>query len=210
MKMNEQIKTDNQNKGRFLKKLLTKKVIVILVILMVSGLIAIGLKRSLFSEQKTTYLGFENISELATQSAYCTEVNVTDSPRELFGLKIPFTQSKYIYSYDFVIKAGLDFSDIDWSITETTIQVKLPEVKILSNEVKPDSFQVYHESESIFNQITLDENNAALKELQVRAESDAIENGLLQNARSNAETVLTGFFSSAYDLNEYTIEFTDK
>ena len=42
-----------------------------------------------------------------------------------------------------------------------------------------------------------------------RAEEDAISNGLLDNARANAELVLTGFFAGAYDLEEYTITFVD-
>ena len=35
-------------------------------------------------------------------------------------------------------------------------------------------------------------------------------NGLLDNARSNAETILTGFFANVYDLETYKIEFKDK
>ena len=174
-------------------------------------LMAFGLKSLVFSENKTTRLGFEDIGELATQSVYCTEVNVTEAAREFYGVQIPFTQSKYIYSYDITIKAGYDFSAIQWSVDEEskTIQVKLPQVRILSNIIDTDSFQVYHESESIFRPITLEENNQAMADLQKTAEEDAIANGLFENARSNAEVILTGFFSSVYDLNEYTIRFSD-
>ena len=65
----------------------------------------------LVSGNKLTKLGFEDIGELATQAAYCTEVNVTEGARELFGLTIPFTQSKYVYSYDVVIKEIKDTAD---------------------------------------------------------------------------------------------------
>lgn len=58
---------------------------------------------------KTTRLGFEDIGEMATQAAYTTQVNVTEGSRVLWGVTIPFTQSKYIYSYDVTIKAGIDF-----------------------------------------------------------------------------------------------------
>lgn len=73
------------------------------------------------------------------------------------------------------------------------LKVKLPEAKVLSNELDMDSFKVYHEEESIFSKITLEENNDAVKKMKLNAQENAIANGLLENARSNAETMLTGF-----------------
>ena len=43
--------------------------------------------------------------------------------------------------------------------------------------------------------------------LKANAQNDAIDNGLLDNARDNAETLLTAFFAQAYDLDEYTLNF---
>ncbi len=195
---------------KILKNPLIQKIIILVLVAIASGFIAIGIKDVFISDSKTTKIGFENIGELATQSAYCTQVNVTDSSRELFGNKIPFTQSKYIYSYDITIKAGYDFSDIEWNVKGNTIEVKMPNVKILSSQIDLDSFKVYHEEESIFNKITLSENNETLKKLQSEAQTQAIKNGLYENARTNAETMLTSFFANVYDLKEYKIVFTDK
>ncbi len=195
---------------KILKNPLIQKIIILVLVAIASGFIAIGIKDVFISDSKTTKIGFENIGELATQSAYCTQVNVTDSSRELFGNKIPFTQSKYIYSYDITIKAGYDFSDIEWNVKGNTIEVKMPNVKILSSQIDLNSFKVYHEEESIFNKITLSENNETLKKLQSEAQTQAIKNGLYENARTNAETMLTSFFANVYDLNEYKIVFTDK
>lgn len=122
-------------------------------------------------------------------------------------MSIPFTQSKYIYSYDVVIKAGLNFADITWQEENGTIRVTLPEIRVLSNEIDLDSLQVYHEEESIFRPITLEENNAALSDLKARAEEDAITHGLLDAARDNARQILTGFFAQQYDLTEYRLQF---
>lgn len=69
---------------------------------------------------------------------------------------------------------------------------------------------MYHEEESIFSPITLDESNEALENLKKTAQDDAIANGLFENARSNAETILTGFFGNVYDLDKYEIVFQDK
>ena len=179
--------------------LFIKLVIILLLVLAVIAGIA-GLRKDsgqpAESESKTTRIGFENIGQMVTQAAYCTEMNVTKDSRKLFGMTIPFTQSEYIYSYDVEVRAGLDFSQIEWSVDEdnSTIQVRLPQVQILSSEINTDTFKVYHEEESIFTPIKLADNNDALKTL-------------IENAESNAETILRGFFANVYDLQKYKIEF---
>ena len=184
-------------------------VLIALVVVLAITVVGLGFKVSHTTETKTTKLGFEDIGEFATQSAYCTEVSATANARKLFGHNLPFTQSNIVFSYDVVIKAGYDFSAITWDVHDTTITVKLPEVKVLSCEVKEDSFKKYVEDESIFTPFTLDDNNNAMKALKETAQTDAIANGLYENARSNAETMMTTFFSSAYDMDQYTIEFQD-
>ena len=182
-------------------------VLIALVVVLAITVVGLGFKVSHTTESKTTKLGFEDIGEFATQSAYCTEVSATANARKLFGHNLPFTQSNIVFSYDVVIKAGYDFSAITWDVHDTTITVKLPEVKVLSCEVKEDSFKKYVEDESIFTPFTLDDNNNAMKALKETAQTDAIANGLYENARSNAETMLTTFFSRAYDMDQYPIEF---
>lgn len=199
-----------RNKTSLLKFYLSQKLIQIVLVIVVIIVIALGITRFFSTESKTTKIGFEDIGELATQAAYCTEVNVTEGSRNLFGITIPFTQSKYIYSYDVTIKAGFDFGEIQWELNGRTIEVRLPQAEVLSTEIDLDSLKVYHEEESIFRQITLTENNEALQTLQENAEQNAVENGLLDNARSNAETILTGFFGNVYDMDEYEIVFKDK
>ena len=210
MQKNTTSKNRNDRFKEMIQNPLAKRMIMIFMLLIAIVLIIIGVKKVISFESQTTKIGFEDIGEMVTQSAYCTQVSVTDSSRELFGAKIPFTQSKYIYSYDVIIKAGFNFEEIEWSTTGNTIKVKLPETKILSSEIDMDSFKVYHEEESIYNQVTLEENNEALKELQQKAEDDAIANGLLDNARGNAETIMTGFFGQVYDLDQYNIVYEDK
>lgn len=210
MSMQSEIVKEGKVKSKLFKKLSTKIVKRGVVILLLILTVVIGLRTSFFIESKTMKIGFEDIGELATQSAYCTELNVINDSRDLGAFAVPFTQSKYISTYDIVIKAGFDFEDIEWKENGTSIEVQLPEAKILSSEIKLDSFKVYHEEESIFNKITMTENNDALKDLQQKAEENTIENGLLDNARTNVETILTGFFSSVYDMEEYEIIFKDK
>ena len=172
---------------------------------------AVGISVVIRRESDSTRLGFKNIGELATQAAYSAEVSLTDKSISVWGLNVPFTQSKYIYSYRVAIKAGYDFSKIEWSVDrkENVIRVKLPEVKILSSEIDPDSFKIYHEAESVFNRISLTDNNEALKTLRDNAVNSAIENGLYENARTNAELLITAFLRADYPEDKYSIVFID-
>ena len=195
-------------KGIIANKVQRTVLLVCLAILLVV-ITAVGTYAIINHESKTTQLGFKNIGELATQAAYCAEVNLTDSSVQLWGWNLPFTQSKYIYSYDVAIKAGCDFSQIEWQANkaEGKIHVKLPEIKVLSCEIDPESFKVYHEKESVFNRISLTDNNDALKILRDNAINNAIENGLFDNARANAELLITAFLRADYPESKYTIVF---
>ena len=167
--MSQHQEQGTRKRGGFglLKFYLSQKIIKILLILVVVAVVIFGVRKTFFTESKITKLGFEDIGELATQCAYTTEVGVQEGSRELFGIQIPFTQSKYIYSMDFEIKAGIDFGDIDWDLKDKIIEVRLPEARILSSEMKQDSFQVYHEEESIFRQIRLEEINDGFEDMPV-------------------------------------------
>lgn len=203
---------DNTNSKKFsiIKKYLTKKTLGVITLVIILLAVSFGLGKMSASESKTTKLGFEDIGELATQAAFCTEVNVTDASRDLFGIKIPFTQSKYIYSYDIVIKAGFNFSEIDFFPKENSMTIKMPQPKILSTDPDFDSFKVYHEDESIFRQVSLTENNDAIKKLEEKAEKGAISNGLLENAKANAEAILSEFAAKEFGIDKKNIKFEYK
>lgn len=166
------------------------------------------------TDGKITQIGFENIGELATQSVTTTSVRVETKDRKLFNISIPLTESKYIYTYNTNIKAGINFSDVTWNLGDTedtkhTIYVTVPEVKTLSADLDLDSFKVLHESTSIFTPITLTEHNDALKQLTDDALNDAIGNGLYDKALENAKTLLSSFIYQVYPSDQYTIVFSE-
>lgn len=190
-----------------LAKLLTKKVISAVAIVCVLAIVSLGVGSSFSTSSEPKKLKFENIGELATQCAYCTEINVIEEARELFQIKIPFTQSKYIYTMDFEIKAGFDFEEIHWDVQESIIVVNMPAVKVLSNEARTDKVKIYHEEESIFKQIGLEDLLVSIDDMKKNAEKNAIANGLYENAKKNAETIITSFLAQEYDLEQYKIEY---
>ena len=140
-----------------------------------------GAEQCVCHDEKPTHLGFEDIGELATQAAYLTIVEDIDASRELFGVKIPFTQTEIIYSYDVAVKAGLDFDQVEWEVNDEAkeIQVTMPEIRVLSSEVDLESFKLYHENWSHFRPLRTEEFNAAAQAMKVEAQNRAVENGLL-------------------------------
>ena len=185
-----------------------KKVIALLVLLAVVGAGCYGLGSGFSTEGKTTKLKFEDIGELATQTAYCTEVKTIEADRKLWGHHIPFTGSKSIVSYDIVIKAGFNAEEITWEEADKTIQIQMPKPEILSCSVVDGSLKVYLEEESVFRKVKWEEQDSAVAEMKKEARKDALANGLMDNAKENAEVILRGFVGQVYDLEEYEVQFT--
>ena len=73
---------EKNKKGLSIAKVyLSKQILIILCIVAVVLVAWFGTRKVVSIDNKTTKLGFENIGELATQEAYCTEVNVTDESK---------------------------------------------------------------------------------------------------------------------------------
>ena len=131
-------------------------------------------------------------------------------------MTIPFTTSRLIVSENYVIKAGYDFAqiipEIEKPLTEGekgTITITLPEPSILSNEARPETRKIWLESESIFNNIPEEKRNELEIQMKSNAELTAIANGLFDEARENAEKVLTSFIDNFDAYDGYDIVFAD-
>ena len=206
------------SRNKLQKVLDIKFIIAVIIIILLCAVIVYTRKEAksnYVSDEKITEIGFENIGELATQSVTTTTVRVETKDLKLFNVSIPLTQSKYIYTYNTTIKAGINFSDVKWQLGDTddtshNIYVDIPEVKTLSADIDLDSFKVLHEENNIFSPITLTEHNDSLIQLRENALSDAINSGLYDRALDNAKTILTSFISQVYPSNEYNIIFSER
>ena len=206
------------SRNKLQKVLDIKFIIAVIIIILLCAVLVYTRKEAksnYVSDEKITEIGFENIGELATQSVTTTTVRVETKDLKLFNVGIPLTQSKYIYTYNTTIKAGINFSDVKWHLGDTddtshNIYVDIPEVKTLSADIDLDSFKVLHEENNIFSPITLTEHNDSLIQLRENALSDAINSGLYDRALDNAKTILTSFISQVYPSNEYSIIFSER
>lgn len=211
-------KTTTMSRNKLQKVLDIKFIIAVIIIILLCAVLVYTRKEAksnYVSDEKITEIGFENIGELATQSVTTTTVRVETKDLKLFNVSIPLTQSKYIYTYNTTIKAGINFSDVKWQLGDTddtshNIYVDIPEVKTLSADIDLDSFKVLHEENNIFSPITLTEHNDSLIQLRENALSDAINSGLYDRALDNAKTILTSFISQVYPSNEYNIIFSER
>ena len=148
------------------------------------------------------------IGELATEEYAYTEVETYDESKSFKGIEIPFTQSKFIFSYDGTIKAGIDFTQItvEKDDKKKEVVITLPEVKILSSEIDEKSFELYDEKNSIFNPIGVNDVNDSVINLKEVAEKKALEKGLLEKAKENAKSMIKSFVKNSFGLKGYTIK----
>lgn len=179
-----------------------------LLLLAVAGL-AVFAAQLTGNISRTTAFGLKNIGELATQAGYFTTVQTISKSRDVLGIVVPGTQSNYVYSYDGVIKAGINFEELDISVDDLRheITIRFPEFRILSTEIDDDSFTLYNDGANLFTSLKLEDVNRSNTELKKAARETAIRNGILENARTNAELLIRGFLAGMYDLSVYTIRF---
>lgn len=160
-------------------------------------------------DSKTTAFGFHDVGELATQVGYFTNVQVIEDNQKLWGLTLPFTTSKTIFSYDGSIKAGIDFSKVEYHVDtkKNVVSVFMPTPAILSVEVDENSLMIYDEKISLFTPFNIGDFSEARQKLQETIVSDAEANGLLEQAAENAKQLIKTFLSMQFSSDTYTYTF---
>ena len=103
------------------------------------------------------------------------------------------------------MKAGI--KDLTKAQDGGTIIIKLPEVEITGAEIDNDSFRKLDESNNIFNPITIEDLNDAQKDLKEKMSDQAVEKGVLDIARINAETIISGMLASPTGEYDVKIEW---
>ena len=99
-------------------------------------------------------------------------INEINDSRKFWGtnIQIPFTQNKYIYTYNVAVDAGYDFRKIkDPKYVGEKIIIELPKAEILKTEVDRSSLKVYEEDKNCFTPLTLDKIKAQEKKMQENA-----------------------------------------
>ena len=158
-----------------------------------------------------TAFGLKDIGELATQAGYYTSVQGIEKEKEFLGITLPGSKSSSVFSYSGTVKAGFNFADIDIELNdeEHVIYIHLPEVRILSVEIDPNSLVVYSSHTSFITPLEVSDFGLSLAKLTEKVQETAIANHILDNALDNAKVLIRGFLAGCYDLNVYRIEFEE-
>ena len=193
-----------------LKKLGMKTLLVGGCIILVVTTCMVGVVTTFNQKFKVTDLGLKDMSELVTQT--CTVTVIQDSKKNLTFFKdhkIPLTESRQIFSYDFDVDASIKFNKITFDVDNNNkiITFNLPHANVYKTTIILDSFNSYYESDSLFTEIDLSENNDAKKQMAIEAEEKCIKNKLLENADKNAEELLKGLVKSNSKIKDYKVLF---
>lgn len=160
------------------------------------------------TNSKATKFGLQDMGELITQTAFVTEVQDSRDDRDFFKLfKIPFTESRMIFSYDFTVDASVNFEKITYEIDDKKkeIKVKLPHATHYKTTPDLTSQRVYLDEDNLFSRIDLKEQNEAMLKMQTNATNTAIENNLLGAADENAQRIITAMFKSDSKRKDYKV-----
>lgn len=152
----------------------------------------------------------EPASDLLTSKYRYKDADTYENFKTLFGKKIPFTTDMTVFTYEGTVGVGIDLLEVEYEIDNVNqfITIYIPELKILTNEIDPDSFEYPFKSDSVFNTTDMSdftELMSKLKEEKVKIVLNDKE--FMDSARQNAENVLKGFLTASNDTKDYIVNF---
>lgn len=163
-----------------------------------------------FGEVKTTITtemineGLKEMGLLITSEYYFTQVEEYKKTKTV--LKFFTSESNFTFSYDGVVSAGLDFSQIKVEKDDENkiVTVTMPKSAIQYVDIDHNSFQQYSESEGLWNPITVADYNDSMNEFADAAKAKAIEKGITNKADENAKKIVSNFVTKMVG-NEYQV-----
>ena len=196
----------------------TKKTItsILFLMLIIALIFFAGMKfadRNSEPEISSTALAqqLQEVNELAVLDYNYTKVGKFENLLKLNGWSIPLTKKSFLLTYAGRIQAGVDMSAMEVNMKGKKILVSLPEVRILNNVLDEKSIEVYDETKNIFNPISINDYKTFAAKQKERVEDEAIENGLLSEAATKAQSTIRKFLQMIPEIkDDYTIEVTFK
>ncbi|MCL2776235.1 MAG: DUF4230 domain-containing protein [Oscillospiraceae bacterium] len=191
-------------------------VILLVLILFLSAGIFIGVKIGGKIVEKESNININaTVKEILPAAEYAslvyqyTSVITHSEAVELFGVGIPLTGKKAIYTIDGAIKLGFNCEDIKIDISYGNIILHMPKIKILSHEIYPETFSLYDETTSLFNRYTLKDANSIQLANKSEMELKVRQNrGLYVQAKTSAEEQFRKLLESVPGIKDkYRIVF---
>lgn len=151
--------------------------------------------------------GLTNMGFLITSKYYFTDTTTTSKVTSIGDITLGFTKANMIVKYSGYVPAGIDFTKVTVSVDDDskTITVTIPEAELQDVVIDHDSFELLDEDKNIFNKFEVSDLNDSLVELEESNLERAEELGLLEEANSNAELIITNFVNSITDGTGYKL-----
>lgn len=114
--------------------------------------------------------------------------------------------------YDAHIKAGIDLSQAEVSVSGRKITVTIPKPEIQDIVVDPDSLEFYDEKLALFNWTKKEDTAKAMEYAKEDAEEKAARTELIRQASEQAKTVITTLLAPVTEDSgeEYTFEIIER
>ncbi|MDY6049417.1 MAG: DUF4230 domain-containing protein [Corynebacterium sp.] len=145
----------------------------------------------------------EDASELTTQKFLYSGLV------EYEAGQIPIlTQTKFLLTYDAVVRAGVDMSQVQVADGAQAVTVTVPHATIQAVEIDPDSIKFYDQSLTI---IRTGDKTAAAEALRLAkgdADLKARNSDLLSHADEQSQLLLTGFIANEVNGKTIEVEFS--
>jgi hypothetical protein len=149
------------------------------------------------------------IGEYASLAYHYTSVVKDINSKDLNGWTIPFTTRKYLFTYDGIMKLGIDgtkvrVEEVPGSLN--VIRIILPPIQILSHEINDDSIEVFEQSQTIFNEIKIEEAFKVTADRKREMEEKVLSGSAVDDAKASLEqqfgSLLRGIpgIKDSYDL----------
>ena len=223
--MNGVMKMNENNKGFKLKAILKHKLFFPIVSALVILIFGMGIGAKAFSNPKDKSLPLEKevkvdsitlkelllpASDLVSTKYTYTDVGIYENSKKAFGVKIPLTTDKVIFTYSGIVSAGINLSDVTFDINDLSksITITIPPPQFMSHEMDESSFKFYDAKNSIFTETKLEDYTALMGELKSQKEEQLKNDGeFFPSVSENAKNVITDLLKIAESTSDYKINF---
>ncbi len=183
-----------------------KKVLAILIALLVGAAAAAGgifywhMKAQPKVDAKSLMERLEDSSELTVSKNFYTGIVRFEEGSIKFIDKNGFTMK-----YEAEIDAGFELENVSIDVNDDSVVVTVPEAKILSVSIDPDSLEFYDNKVSLFKTDRKEATKQALQAAQKDAEEHATSKGILDEANKRASVIFKGILEGGVGNREIIV-----
>ena len=149
-------------------------------------------------------------SDLVTIKYCYTDADTYENAKKFFGKKIPFTTDRVVFTYDGTVSVGVNLAEVGYEIDNEnkTIDITLPKLGIIANEIDTSSFEFPFMSDSIFNATDMSDYVELVDQLKKAKGEEVLNDTEFMNfAKEKTQKVLKSFLTSAEDTKQYKVNF---